>query len=589
MKLFLKKKKKKKDFYSLLGSHFFPIGLRFMQVMFIFCLIACVVVAQAWTYPFCTGPDNAACVRLTETGGPCTSGDVQFTETVAIDEVTNAPLTNASCIIGSLISLKLRTKFVAGSAQRYNFGVFVNGDRLGFSNPNASCLQCFQPVLNPLNNSASNLDGNVCGDLDKNEIVVYDFPATVVCDGSNGILTISACTTWSQSGGSCNGPSDALPGSPSKCSCASVPVGNVVLFGAIGLIQTTVTSGICFSRETEVIVADYVKNIGSVALTNVQVWAKNLGTISCTIPVMQVGETFVCNTIYPAAYVTVAASAGFLNHTVVITAGCSICVPPLPVTNSVIIPGAPYVSNLQTFPTTCNGGADGKFSFIINGGSAPFSVLVSPASGVDTLIGRNYSRTGLQQGLYVASVTDAKFCNVQQNVTIVQPIVIAKPSVSTLPQKCNTEGSFTISFSGGVSGRTFFVVMFNSSNAVVAGPTAVVSGSTIPFAPGTYTARIQDDQGCVSVLSNPFTIAAHGQLTLSLVSKADSKCNGGMGTANFTLSGTASTNTLTIYNGNNVVQTISPAPTSVFSLSSCRRLRCKADKYRVMRTEDRGI
>lgn len=114
-------------------------------------------------------------------------------------------------------------------------------------------------------------------------------------------------------------------------------------------------------------------------------------------------------------------------------------------------PTALTVSASNVSDVTCNGGSDGSFTLVGNGGSPTYTYQINglPATA-------NATFTGLAAGTYSASVIDANGCTASQNVTIGEPTPVTI-SIHTIDLSCfwSGDGSATAIPSGGVPGYVY--------------------------------------------------------------------------------------------------------------------------------------
>jgi hypothetical protein len=88
----------------------------------------------------------------------------------------------------------------------------------------------------PATQAWNDADGNVCGDYSGGGLtttnLVHNVKVKCVADAATGNLSIPFALTWSNTKGnatSCTGPTDVQPGTGSKCTGASAPVGGVTV------------------------------------------------------------------------------------------------------------------------------------------------------------------------------------------------------------------------------------------------------------------------------------------------------------------------------------------------------------------------
>ncbi|MFN8640628.1 MAG: hypothetical protein U0802_02790 [Candidatus Binatia bacterium] len=127
---------------------------------------------------------------------------------------------------GDSATVQLQAQLVCGAQARYDVGIWVATD-----GGNAYTGTCSRQILTPLpppspNTSSGtgpfdNLDNDACGDIQQNETTLYNLPNLVldcVDADNNGKLDVSTIISWdNNSNTACNGVSDAVPGTKSKC------------------------------------------------------------------------------------------------------------------------------------------------------------------------------------------------------------------------------------------------------------------------------------------------------------------------------------------------------------------------------------
>jgi len=173
---------------------------------------------------------------------------------------------------------------------------------------------------------------------------------------------------------------------------------------------------------------------------------------------------------------------------------------------------------------SCNGGGNGTATVAPTGGtpSYTYSWDTNPVQTTATA-------TGLSQGTYTVTVTDANGCQANRTFTIGQPAapLSALTGGSHTDVSCNggANGTATVEPTGGTPSYTY---TWNTSPVQI---TATATG----LSAGTYTVTVTDANACQATRS--FTI---GQPTILSVtkSKTDALCNGSAtGSATVTVSG----------------------------------------------------
>jgi hypothetical protein len=153
----------------------------------------------------------------------------------------------------------------------------------------------------------------------------------------------------------------------------------------------------------------------------------------------------------------------------------------------------------------CNGETNGSASIVINGGTAPYSVLWSTGSSA---LGIN----GLAAGTYTVVVTDANACTEKATIEINEPTKL-EASISANDEKCfgSKDGSAIAIVTGGTAPYTY--KWSNGAN------TSAISS----LIPGSYSITVTDKNNCTVI--GTATIKSATELTLSADTK-DVACFG---------------------------------------------------------------
>ena len=207
------------------------------------------------------------------------------------------------------------------------------------------------------------------------------------------------------------------------------------------------------------------------------------------------------------------------NYSVVITdnKGCQ-------VTKNLIInqPALLVASQGAINNVSCNGGTNGSATVAVTGGTPGYTYSWAPSGGTAA------TATGLAQGTYTVTVTDANSCQTTQSFTISQP---ASFSVTTSKTDvlCNggTTGSATVNVTGGTGAYTY-------SWAPSGGTAATATG----LIAGTYTVTITDANTCTT--TRTFTINQPSALVAVPVAQTNIGCRGDA-TGSATVSATGGT------------------------------------------------
>jgi gliding motility-associated-like protein/uncharacterized repeat protein (TIGR01451 family) len=171
------------------------------------------------------------------------------------------------------------------------------------------------------------------------------------------------------------------------------------------------------------------------------------------------------------------------------------------------------VSGLQTSPVSCLGGADGAVQFTVSGfastydyavtGPASFSGTAQSASAIDL--------TGLAAGVYDITVTDSDTgCTDTASVTVEEPATALALTLDDTQPTCATDGSITLSASGGWGSFTYTLTLPDSST--LSNTSGVFTGLVQV---GAYTAEVSDANGCVATANAALNAAIPPVLELT--------------------------------------------------------------------------
>ncbi|MBK7148292.1 MAG: gliding motility-associated C-terminal domain-containing protein [Bacteroidetes bacterium] len=173
--------------------------------------------------------------------------------------------------------------------------------------------------------------------------------------------------------------------------------------------------------------------------------------------------------------------------------------------------------NGNTTNVSCNGGSNGAINVSVTGGVFPYTYLWSNTS-------TNEDQSGLVQGTYTVTATDANACTITATFTLTQPAALTS-SVVAVDVTCHgaNNGSADLSISGGVAPYTF-----SWSNFQVSEDLANLDG-------GVYFVSITDANGCVrrdsAIIAEPTLL----QLSVAVTNVACSGSN--TGAVDLTVSG----------------------------------------------------
>lgn len=142
---------------------------------------------------------------------------------------------------------------------------------------------------------------------------------------------------------------------------------------------------------------------------------------------------------------------------------------------------APLVLTTVVTSISCYNSNDGAVDLTVAGGTSPYTYAWSNGATTEDL-------TGLQNGTYVVTVTDANQCTATASVAIINPAVITINFIVSDPLCfASTDGAIDLIPAGGTPGYSY-----TWSNGAA---TEDVSG----LAAGTYAVTVTDSKGCVRI------------------------------------------------------------------------------------------
>ncbi len=157
-------------------------------------------------------------------------------------------------------------------------------------------------------------------------------------------------------------------------------------------------------------------------------------------------------------------------------------------THTVVEPAASISLATAVTNVSCFGGSNGTASVSPAGGTPGYTYLWS--NGATTA-----SISGLAEGIYSVTVTDANGCTNNTSVTITQPATPVSGAITgTTGNVCHggTNGTISVAGSGGTPGYTYSIT----------GPTVNTTGLTTGvftgLAAGNYQVFVTDNNGCIS-------------------------------------------------------------------------------------------
>ena len=207
--------------------------------------------------------------------------------------------------------------------------------------------------------------------------------------------------------------------------------------------------------------------------------------------------------------------AGIYTVTVTDANSCTI-------TASVTItqPAATLSTVISGTDADCFGANTGAANTVTSGGTSPYTYIWD-----DPLFQTTQNATGLTQGTYNVTITDANGCTITDSQLINEPAEIVLTSVVTNSSCGNPDGQVNLSVSGGVTPITFSWTNFATTedlNAIVA---------------GAYTVTATDANNCTE--THTANVTDIGAPTATIDTSINVSCNGGNdGSATVIISGT---------------------------------------------------
>ncbi|MDX6183215.1 T9SS type A sorting domain-containing protein [Flavobacterium sp. Fl-77] len=163
---------------------------------------------------------------------------------------------------------------------------------------------------------------------------------------------------------------------------------------------------------------------------------------------------------------------------------------------------------------SCFGGSNGTATVAPTGGTPGYSYAWSPSGGTAA------TATGLSQGTYTVTVTDANSCTATQSFTITQPTALSVTPATQTNVSCfgGSNGAAAINTpTGGAGGYTY--------NWTPGTPTGDGTTSVTGLTAGTWTCTVTDANSCTTTQS--FTVTQPSAITVTPSSQTNVSCFGG--------------------------------------------------------------
>ncbi|UPZ14704.1 T9SS type A sorting domain-containing protein [Flavobacterium humidisoli] len=153
----------------------------------------------------------------------------------------------------------------------------------------------------------------------------------------------------------------------------------------------------------------------------------------------------------------------------------------------------------------CNGSSTGTATVTPAGGNGGYTYLWAPSGG------NAATATGLTQGTYTCTITDAKGCSITESFTINQPSALTA-TTAQMDATCSIGGQAGVTAAGGAGSYTYEWTPGGATSAIITNLSA-----------GNYSCRITDANGCF--ITKNFTIGTTNTLVAN-TSQVNVLCNG---------------------------------------------------------------
>ena len=348
-----------------------------------------------------------------------------------------------------------------------------------------------------------------------NPILADAGPNRIICQQDlplqlNGVIQAASGGKWSGGNGSYF-PNDSTLNANYQPSSTEISNGSITFF------LTTTGNGTCPADvDTLIISLEQFSGIINTTASNVSCNGSNDG--SAAISISGGNSPFTYQWDMSASSQTTATvanlSLGVYLFTVTDANGCT-KVDSVTITEPSILTSA--IGSATN--VSCNSGSDGSASVTVAGGTTPYSYAWP--SGDTTA-----NDTGLSQGTYIVTVTDANGCTSTSSITINEPSVLSSTISSSVDVSCNggSDGTASVTVNGGTAPYSY---TWPSGT-----PTATETG----LSPGTYVVTVTDFNNCTTTSS--VTITEPNVLSSAIATSTNVSCNGGAdGTASITVTG----------------------------------------------------
>ena len=341
---------------------------------------------------------------------------------------------------------------------------------------------------------------------------------------TTGAITITEPTALSASvtagNVSCNGVSDGsvdltvAGGTPPHTYAWSNSATTEDLSGlSAGNYDVTVTDAHGCTTTESITITEPTALAASVAAGNVSCNGVSDGSVDLTVTGGTPPYTYAWSNLATTEDLS-GLSAGNYDVTVTDAHGCTTS------ESITIIEPTALSASINKTDVNCNGGNDGSATVTASGGTAPYDYSWAPSGGDQA------TASGLSAGTYTVTITDAHGCSLDKSVTITEPTALsATTSTTDVTSHGKTNGSATVSVSGGSAPYTYSWTLFGGTDATATGLSA-----------GTYTVTITDAHDCS--ISKDIEVKEPTPITVTTKVDSNISCNGGSdGTASASISG----------------------------------------------------
>ncbi len=152
----------------------------------------------------------------------------------------------------------------------------------------------------------------------------------------------------------------------------------------------------------------------------------------------------------------------------------------------------------DVYDITCNNEDDGSVLLNVSGGTPIFDYFWTTTTGSGHVV-TDKNQSGLSEGRYYFTATDAYNCEFEDSVDIVNPPIITIDSENATDASGSTvaDGSITVSATGGTGVLDYTLKPDNTTNS---------TGVFNSLLPGDYTVEVTDDNTCGPVISSTLSV-----------------------------------------------------------------------------------